>query len=104
MFIWLFGQGGAPSQWTPDMIALLGGTATFGIVAQTGILFAFWRRTGLHVRPDFAWRGVGLGQIGRLAGWTFLMVVASQLAGLVQSRALSRIPDGDPSIFASQNA
>lgn len=104
VFIWLFGQGGAPSQWTPDMIALLGGTATFGIVVQTGILFAFWRRTGLHVRPDFAWRGVGLGQIGRLAGWTFLMVVASQLAGLVQSRALSRIPDGDPSIFASQNA
>ncbi len=103
-FIWLFGQGGAPSEWTPEMIALLAGTATLGIVVQTGILFVFWRRTGLHVRPDFAWRGVGLGQIGRLAGWTFLMVVASQLAGLVQSRALSRIPDGDPSIFASQNA
>ena len=29
-------------------------------------------------------------QIGRLAGWTFLMVVAGQLAGLVQSRVLSR--------------
>ncbi len=104
LFIWLFGQGASPAAWTPEMIALLAGTATLGIVVQTGILFAFWRRTGLHVRPDFAWRGVGLGQIGRLAGWTFLMVVASQLAGLVQSRALSQIPDGDPSIFASQNA
>lgn len=104
LFIWLFGQGGAPADWAPEMIALLAGTATLGIVVQTGILFLFWRRTGLHVRPDFAWRGVGLGQIGRLAGWTFLMVVASQLAGLVQSRVLSQIPKGDPSIFASQNA
>ena len=77
------------------MIALLAGTATLGIVVQTGILFLFWRRTGLHVRPDFRWRGVGLGQIGRLAGWTFLMVLAGQLAGLVQSRVLSRIPEGD---------
>ncbi len=103
-FVWIFGQGGAPSTWTPEMIALLAGTATLGIVVQTGILFVFWGKTGLHVRPDFAWRGVGLGQIGRLAGWTFLMVVASQLAGLVQSRVLSQIPKGDPSIFASQNA
>ncbi len=104
VFIWVFGQGGAPSEWTPEMIALLAGTATLGIVVQTGILFAFWGKTGLRVRPDFGWRGVGLGQIGRLAGWTFLMVVASQLAGLAQSRVLSRIPTGDPSIFASQNA
>ena len=86
------------------MIALLAGTATLGIVVQTAILFVFWRRTGLHVRPDFGWRGVGLGQIGRLAGWTFLMVVAGQLAGIVQSRVLSQIPKGDPGFFVSQNA
>jgi putative peptidoglycan lipid II flippase len=104
LFIWLFGQGSPPAAWTSEMVALLAGTATLGIVVQTGILFVFWRRTGLHVRPDFAWRGVGLGQIGRLAGWTFFMVVASQLAGLVQSRVLSQIPEGDPSILASQNA
>jgi putative peptidoglycan lipid II flippase len=86
------------------MIALLAGTATLGIVVQSAILFLYWRRTGLHVRPDFGWRGVGLGQIGRLAGWTFLMVVAGQLAGIVQSRVLSRIPEGDPGFFVSQNA
>lgn len=104
VFIWLFGAGGSSTAWTPDMVALLAGTATFGIVVQTAILFAFWRRTGLHVRPDFAWRGVGLGQIGRLAGWTFLMVLAGQLAGIVQSRVLSRIPEGDPGFLVSQNA
>ncbi|WP_137845732.1 murein biosynthesis integral membrane protein MurJ [Microbacterium sp. 2FI] len=104
VFIQLFGAAGAGTVWTPEMIALLAGTATLGIVVQTVILFAFWRRTGLHVRPDFRWRGVGLGQIGRLAGWTFLMVVAGQLAGIVQSRVLSQIPEGDPGIFVSQNA
>ena len=104
IFIWLFGSGTADTAWTPEMIALLAGTATLGIIVQAGILFGFWRRTGLHVRPDFRWRGVGLGQIGRLAGWTFLMVVAGQLAGIVQSRALSNIPEGDPGFFASQNA
>jgi putative peptidoglycan lipid II flippase len=58
----------------------------------------------LHVRPDFRWRGVGLGQIGRLAGWTFLMVLAGQLAGIVQSQVLSEIPEGDPGFFVAQNA
>jgi len=104
VFIWLFGPAGASTVWTPEMIALLAGTATLGIVVQTGILFVFWRRTGLHLRPDFRWRGVGLGQIGKLAGWTFLMVVAGQLAGLVQSQVMSNVPKGDPGIFVAQNA
>lgn len=104
VFIWLFGPGRAAADWTPGMIALLAGTATFGIVVQTGILFAFWRRTGLHVRPDFRWRGVGLGHIGRLAGWTFLMVVAGQVAGFLQTRVLTEIPEGDPGVFVTQNA
>ncbi|MFE7845562.1 murein biosynthesis integral membrane protein MurJ [Microbacterium sp. NPDC057407] len=104
VFIWLFGPGRTGTDWTPEMIALLAGTATLGIVVQTGILFLFWRRTGLHVRPDFGWRGVGLGQIGRLAGWTFLMVLAGQGAGVIQSRVLSSTPEGDAGILVSQNA
>ena len=103
VFIALFGTGGEMT-WTPAMVALLAGTATLGIVVQAGILFLFWGRTGLHVRPDFRWRGVGLGQIGRLAGWTFLMVVAGQLAGLVQSQVLSHITEGNAGILVSQNA
>ena len=77
------------SDWDPAMVALLGATATLGIAIQAGLLAFFWRRTRIRLRPDFRWRGMGLRQLSRLALWTLLTVVASQLAGLVQSIVLS---------------
>jgi putative peptidoglycan lipid II flippase len=72
-------------EWTPDKIAVLGGSATLGVAAQALILFYFWRRAGLSYRPDFHFRGVGLGKAGRIAGWTFGMILITQLAGIVQT-------------------
>lgn len=90
LFIWLFGDNRKDVElWDPTMIAVMGGTATLGIVVQAALLLLAWRRTGLHLRPDFRWRGVGLGQVGQLATWTFMMVIAGQLAGLVQSNIVS---------------
>ncbi|MDL9978016.1 murein biosynthesis integral membrane protein MurJ [Microbacterium candidum] len=90
LFIVLFGSGQkAPTAWTPEMIALIGGSATLGIILQTVVLFLFWKRTGIRIGPDFRWRGMGLGHIGRLAGWTFLMVLVTQLAAIVQSQVQS---------------
>jgi putative peptidoglycan lipid II flippase len=101
-FFLLFGLKTDVVGWTPGMVTLIGGTATLGIVLQALLLLVFWRGVGIGVRPDFRWRGMGLGQIGRLAGWTFLMVVLGQLGGLVQSRVLSTATGG-VSIAASQN-
>jgi putative peptidoglycan lipid II flippase len=104
-FIVLFGPDqNAVGTWTPAMIALLAGTATLGIILQTVLLLFFWRRAKLQLRPDFRWRGMGLNHLGRLAGWTFLMVVAGQLAGLVQSRVLSPASGVGPAQLATQNA
>ena len=89
VFIALYGLYEDATGWTPPMIALMGGTATLGVVVQAGILLLFWRRAGLHVRPDFRWRGIGLRHIGRLAGWTFLMVIVGQVAGAVQAYLVS---------------
>ena len=95
LFIVLFGgDRSSLTDWTPEMVTVLGGTATLGIVVQAGVLMLFWRRTRIPIRPDFRWRGVGLNQIGRLAGWTFLMVIAGQVAGLVQSRVVSAASGG----------
>ena len=74
------------SVWTSGMIALIGGSATLGVVGQAVFLVFFWRRAGLHYRPEFRWRGVGLGRVGKAAFWTFLMIVITQLAGIVQSK------------------
>lgn len=92
------------SDWTPEMIAALGGTATLGILIQAAILLVFWRRTGLSLRPDFRWRGVGLGNVGKLAGWTFFMAVASLVAGVVQTQILTEAAGKGASIATFQYA
>jgi putative peptidoglycan lipid II flippase len=88
-FAALFGVDPAhqdPATWTQPQIALLAGGATLGIAAQALVLLLFWRRTRLGYRPDFRWRGVGLGDTVRAAGWTFGMILVTQLAGIVQSK------------------
>lgn len=87
------------SSWTPPMIAVLGGSATLGVAAQALVLLLFWRRAGLRYRPDFRWRGVGLGATGRAAGWVFGMILVTQLAGIVQTNVASlAAADGEPSL------
>jgi len=90
VFIVLFG-GGEPGvdTWSGDMIAVIGAFTTGGIVLQAAVLLAFWPRTRLDLRPDFAWRSVGLRNVGRLAGWTILMMLVGQLAAIVQLNVYS---------------
>ncbi|WP_243698015.1 MULTISPECIES: DUF6049 family protein [unclassified Curtobacterium] len=86
VFIALYGtSGSALDDWTPAKIALLAGSASFGVFAQAAFLPLFWRRAGLSFRPDFRWRGVGLKSTGTAAGWLFAMILVTQVAGIVQS-------------------
>jgi len=87
-------------EWTAGMIALLAGSATAGIAAQALILFWFWRRIGLRYRPDFLWRGVGLGSAGRMAGWTFGMLLLTTSAGIVQTLVLGTASGDGASVAA----
>ncbi len=107
-FIALFGADSAGvrsvSTWTPQMIALIGGTATAGIAAQALILFVFWRKMNIKFRFDFNWRGVGLRETGKVAGWTMGMILLSQLAGLVETNVSSIASGEDASVFALQTA
>jgi len=82
------------SAWTPAQVAVLAGGATLGVAVQAVTLAFFWRRTGLGFRPDFHWRGVGLGHVGRAGAWTFGMVLITLVAGVVQTDvALTAGPD-----------
>lgn len=106
-FMVLFGAADRNNQvadWDASRIVLLGATTTLAVAAQALILFAFWRRAGLKYRPDFRWRGVGLGATGRAAGWLFGMILITQLAGIVQTRVVSLATDHGPSVLALQNS
>ncbi|SDL67987.1 putative peptidoglycan lipid II flippase [Microbacterium azadirachtae] len=85
-------------QWTPDRIAWLGATVTGAIAVQAAILLAFWPRTRLRLRPDFRWRGVGLGNVGRMAGWTLLMAFMGLAAGIYQNYVASLASGSGPSV------
>ena len=91
-------------EWTPQMIALLAGSATLGIAVQALVLFWFWRRIGLRYRPDFKWRGVGLSAAGRMAGWTFGMLLLTTVAGIVQTQVVLLASGEGASIAAIDNA
>ncbi|WP_213815274.1 murein biosynthesis integral membrane protein MurJ [Glaciihabitans sp. dw_435] len=90
----------AAGQWTPGMITVIAGSATLGVAAQAFVLFLFWRRAGLKYRPEFQWRGVGLGRVGKAAAWTFGMILVTQLAGLVQSYVATSAGADNPSSAA----
>ena len=108
VFIVLFGSDPngtrLVSEWTPDMILLLAGTATLGVATQAVVLFFFWRRIGLSFRPDFRWRGIGLRATGKLAGWSFAMLALTTIAGLVQSNVALIASGEGPSTATLQNA
>jgi len=79
----------AAGEFTPAMVALLAGSATLGVIVQAVVLFYFWRRIGLRFRPDFHFRGVGLGAAGKMASWTFGMLILTTIAGIVETQVVS---------------
>lgn len=81
--------------WTPAMVAVLAGSATAGVAGQALVLLLFWKRAGLGFRPDFRWRGVGLGRTGKAVSWMFGMIIVAQIAGVVQANVASLAAGGD---------
>jgi putative peptidoglycan lipid II flippase len=84
-------RGGAVPFW---QVLLLGGGSTLGVVAQAAVLVPTLRRAGVPLRPRLGWREVGLGRVGRLAGWTLLFVTVNQIAYVVVSRVTTGINAG----------
>lgn len=92
------------SDWSPAMIAMLAGTATLGVVAQAVMLMFYWKKIGLGFRPDFKWRGVGLGETGKAAGWTFGIALITQLSILFQTNVVAIASGDGASVFTLTNA
>ena len=67
-------------------IQLLGFGTTLGIVAQTVALVPAMRRVGFRWRPRTDFRRTEVAEIGRMAGWMFGYIVATQVAFLVTTK------------------
>jgi putative peptidoglycan lipid II flippase len=68
------------------------------------LLVFFWRRIGLRYRPDFRWRGVGLRDTGKMAGWTLAMILATQIQGVIEINVAGLASGTDASVFTIQTA
>jgi putative peptidoglycan lipid II flippase len=67
-------------------VALLGIGTTLGIIIQTVALVPALRRVGFHWHPRLDFRRAEVAEIGRMGGWMFGYVAATQVAYLVTTR------------------
>lgn len=65
----------SPENWTATHTLILAGGTTLGIAVQALVLIWPLRNLRLGLRPKFGWRGVGLGQTGRLASITIVTML-----------------------------
>ncbi|QRZ61569.1 murein biosynthesis integral membrane protein MurJ [Rothia sp. ZJ932] len=97
-FIWGFGaqrMSNPPlhslESWTSTQTLVLAGSATLGVICQALILLLPLRTVGLKLRPKFKWRGMGLGDSAKLAGWTLATGIVSNLAFLYLTRVAAGV-------------
>lgn len=83
VFLSLWGSQEDTSSWTPEMIWVLAGSATLGIVVQALILIPPLYRSGFRWHLRWGLRGHGFGQVGRFASLTFLALLIGQCGGLL---------------------
>jgi putative peptidoglycan lipid II flippase len=69
-----------PSSISDAQLMLLSVGTTGGIVLQTVALWPSLRRVGFRWRPRLDFKRGEIGEVGRMAGWTLLYVIATQAA------------------------
>lgn len=110
IFVFMLMYGADPTgadrsvvDWDALAIGVLAGSATLGVVAQGLILFVSWRRAGIRYRPDFVWRGVGLGRTAKIAVWSLATIVVMNLGGLITNNVVAIGSGAGPSTSAMGN-
>ena len=93
VFLGMFTRAAPADAWTPQMIWLLAGTSTLGIVIQAVALLPAFRSIGYRWRPNFRLRGHGFGSSVRVAGWMVAAVVIAQLGGLLTQKAINTVSE-----------
>lgn len=99
LFIFMFGSQDTSTfparhdlaNWTNTQTLVLAGSATLGVAIQALVLFWPLTRIGLKLRPKFGWRGIGLRDASKLAGWTLATGIISNLAFLYLTKVAAGV-------------
>jgi putative peptidoglycan lipid II flippase len=76
------GTNRTPQDISSGAIQLLAIGTTLGIAAQTAAMWPSLRRVGFRWRPRFDFRREEVSEIGRMGGWMFVYILATQLSFL----------------------
>jgi murein biosynthesis integral membrane protein MurJ len=74
------GTGRTPQDISTGAIQLLAIGTTLGIVLQTVAMWPSMRRVGFRWQPRFDFRREEVAEIGRMSGWMFFYILATQLS------------------------
>jgi len=74
------GTGRTPQDIGTGEVQLLGIGTTLGIALQTVAMWPSLRRVGFRWRPRFDFRRAEVAEIGRMSGWMFFYILATQLS------------------------
>ena len=94
LYVMLAGLHKRPDTISGFDIQLLGLGTTLGIVAQTAALVPALRKVGFRWHPRTDFRRAEVTEIGRMAGWMFGYIAATQIAFLVTTKVA-----GDAGIY-----
>jgi putative peptidoglycan lipid II flippase len=86
LYIAMGGLSKDPRTISGTEVALLGIGTTLGIVVQTAALVPALRRVGFRWHPRLDFRRAEITEIGRMGGWMFGYIAATQVAFLVTTR------------------
>jgi putative peptidoglycan lipid II flippase len=101
VFIAVFSGEPTPESISPGAVILISGGTLLGMVVQAAGLLPALRRVGFRWRWRWDPRGLGLGEIGRLAGWMLCYVAANQIAVFAVVKILNRgATGGDAGVLA----
>jgi putative peptidoglycan lipid II flippase len=107
VFIGVFGttKGFSPADMTPGRIILISGGTLLGMIMQAAGLLPALRRVGFAWKWNWDPRGLGLREIGKLAGWMLCYVAGNQVAVFLVVSLLNTASRGgrNPSVYAFNN-
>jgi putative peptidoglycan lipid II flippase len=94
LYVAMGGLSKNPHTITGTEVALLGLGTTLGIVVQTAALVPALRRVGFRWQPRLDFRRAEVAEIGRMGGWMFGYVAATQVAFLVTTKVAGDTDNG----------